>query len=124
MKMNTWLWAVGVMGLMGCGTTVAGVTGKQADAVNAAANETCDSYARCNEIGAGKKYATRAECDADNQSFWNNRWPAADCDGKINGTSLETCTNAIKGTACDSFIDQINTAYNKCAKSDVCKGKE
>jgi hypothetical protein len=28
--------------------------------------------------------------------------------------------DASKVTSCDSFIDQLQTVYSKCAKSDVC----
>ncbi|ATB29947.1 DUF6184 family natural product biosynthesis lipoprotein [Melittangium boletus] len=121
MKMNLGLMVAGVVGLFGCGGTVADITNKQSDAVNAAAGESCDRYQDCEEIGAGKKYETRDACLAENKDFWNGRWEAADCDGHINGDSLDVCLNSIKTTSCGSIIDQIDTAYNRCAKADVCK---
>ena len=124
MKMSNAVWMLGMLGLVGCGSTVAGITGKQADAVNVATTATCDSYDKCGEIASGKKYSTRAECEADNRSFWNDRWPAASCDGKINGDKLEFCETAIQATSCDNFFDQLQTVYGKCAREDVCSGKQ
>jgi hypothetical protein len=121
MKMNLGWVVVGAVGLFGCGdSTVAGITDRQVDAVNAAASKTCDSYDRCGEIGSDKSFTTSSECETDRKAFWNDRWPAADCDGHINGEKLQFCLDAIKVTSCDSFIDQLQTVYSKCAKSDVC----
>ena len=120
MKMNLWVVVAGAVGLWGCGSTVADITDRQSDAVSAAKNQTCDSYERCGEIGAGKSFTTRSECETDRAAFWNDRWPAADCDGHINGDKLQFCLDAIKTTSCDSFVDQFQTVYGKCAKSDVC----
>ena len=124
MKINKGLWLVGMMSLVGCGSTVAGITGKQSDAVSSATNATCDAYTNCGEIGAGKKYTNRSDCETDNRAFWNDRWPVASCDGKINGDKLEFCENAIKATSCQNFIDQLQTVYSKCAREDVCSGKQ
>ena len=122
MKMNALMMVVGFSGLVGCGT-VADVTGRQVDAVNAVVNATCDRYEACGQIGSGKKYTTKDECHNQEVSNWDGRWPSADCDKRINGDNLDICLNAVKGTDCNNIIDQINTAYNKCAKSDVCKGE-
>ncbi|OJH36717.1 DUF6184 family natural product biosynthesis lipoprotein [Cystobacter ferrugineus] len=112
---------VGVSGLFGCGT-IAGITDKQADAVNAVVGSTCDRYQDCGEIGPDKKYASREACDSAERDTWNSRWPAADCDNRINGDQLNECLDAIADTSCTNVFDQINTALNKCPKSEVCSG--
>jgi hypothetical protein len=116
---------IGLLGLvaftsMGC-DTVADVTNKQSDAVTAAVSATCDRYDACMEIGTGKSYATRAECDNDSHDFWNGQWTVAECEGHINGDALKVCTDRIASTDCNSFIDKLNTVYGSCASSDVCK---
>jgi hypothetical protein len=121
MKMNAWIMVVGAMGLFGCGT-IAGITDKQADAVNAAVGSTCDRYEACGEIGPDKKYASREACNSAERDNWNGRWPAADCDKRINGDKLNFCLDAIAATSCTNVFDQLNTAYAKCPKSDVCSG--
>jgi hypothetical protein len=108
---------LGLAGTLGCGTSK-----RQSDAVNSAANSSCDAYSRCNNIGPGQKYATRSDCEIDNKAFWNNQWPSATCDNKINQDKLQFCLNAIAGTSCDNFLDSLNTTYLKCPESDVCSG--
>jgi hypothetical protein len=34
----------------------------------------------------------------------------------------DVCINAIAATDCTSFLDKLNTAYNKCAQDKVCSG--
>jgi hypothetical protein len=122
MKMNAWIMVVGVSGLFGCGSTIADITNKQSDAVNAVADSTCDRYDACGEIASGKKYTTREECIAAEKGNWNGRWPVAECDNRINGDKLRFCLDAIEATSCTNVFDQINTAYAKCPQSDVCSG--
>ncbi|WP_239470023.1 DUF6184 family natural product biosynthesis lipoprotein [Archangium violaceum] len=125
MKMNNVLWLVGAVGLLGCGdSTLAGITGKQVDAVSVAADNTCDAYERCGEIGSGKDFTNRDECITNRKSFWNDRWSMADCDGMINGDKLQFCLDAINSTSCTDIFDKADTIYTKCAKSDVCSGKQ
>ncbi len=106
--------------IMGC-NTVADVTNKQSDAVNAAVSATCDRYEACREIGAGKSYETSAECEKDSQDFWNDQWTVAKCEGNINGDALNVCTDRISSTDCDSFVDRLATVYVSCSSDDVCK---
>ena len=104
----------------GC-DTVADVTNKQSDAVKAAVSDTCDRYDECGQIGRDKSYKDRAECENHSKDFWNKQWPAAKCEGHINGQALTTCTDRIASTACDSFVDKLNTAYVTCDVDDVCR---
>lgn len=123
MKTTNWLCAVGMMGLVACGGTVAGITQKQSDAVSAAVKATCDWYASCGEIASGKKYADRSTCESTETDQWNGRWAVADCDGKINSSSLSACTDAIGKITCGDSIDVFTTVNDQCAESKVCSGK-
>lgn len=105
---------------LGC-NAIADVTNKQVDAVNAVVKATCDRYQACGKIGSGETYSTRTDCENNARDFWNAQWPATDCDGHIYAPGLQTCTDRIASTDCNSFLDQINTAYNTCNKSDVCQ---
>jgi hypothetical protein len=111
---------LGVFGAIGC-NTVADVTNKQSDAVNAAVTATCDRYEACDKIGAGKTYETSEACENDSRDFWNGQWTVAECEGHINGDALDVCTDRISSTACDSFVDKLSTVYVSCSSDDVCK---
>lgn len=131
MKTHNWLAVLGVLGLMGCGetpstggtdTTPPVTTNKQADAVAAASSDNCDAYTRCGEVGAGKSFSTREECVASRAGFWNDKWPAAQCDGKINKDKLQVCRDALKTLACNNLIDELKTLNTQCPQSEVCSG--
>lgn len=107
--------------MMGCGEEVANLTDRQADAVTVATDATCDRYEKCGEVGDGKTYTSRSDCESRVRAFWNDQWPASDCEGHISGDGLTTCTDRIKSTECGSFVDALATAYVSCSKSDVCR---
>ena len=117
---------VGVVGLVGCGSTVdegvADATGNQSNAVSAAAKENCDNYEACGNIGSGKEYATREECVTKRSAYWNDRWPANSCDKRINGNQLSTCLDGLKTIACNSYVDELKVNNEKCPQSSVCSG--
>lgn len=116
--------AVLAVSIVGCGSSnVADITDRQEDAVRAATKRTCDRYEECGRIGTDKTYTTRDECDAEVKSYWNDRWPAADCNDRINGDNLETCLQSVDTTDCNSYFDKFVTAFGACAKSDVCAGE-
>ena len=124
MKSLTCLLAASVaFSALACGgSTVAGITKKQSDAVTAAKIKSCDRYQACGEIGSGKTYTDNTSCEADQTDTFNGRWPVADCDNKISKSALQICLDAIVSTSCTNFIDQYNTAVNKCNKNTVCSG--
>lgn len=108
----------------GCGdATLAGLTERQADAVSAAAENTCDRYSDCEGFGPGKSFADRDACEADRTRFWDEHWPADECNDRINTDKLQFCLDAITATSCNNFFDQLNTVYGKCPRSEVCSGE-
>jgi Family of unknown function (DUF6184) len=120
---NTYLFALGLIaGIVGgCDNTIADVTNSQPSAAKAAVDATCDRYEACDQIGAGKTYESREACDNQLRDFWNEQWPAARCEGKINGDALDVCTDRIASTDCNSFVDKVRTAYDTCNSDDVCR---
>jgi hypothetical protein len=94
----------------------------QGAARDLATKHSCDWYAKCGEIASGKKYATRDACEVDTRKSWNDLWPVADCDAKVRGEDLDVCLKAIDITTCGNLLDLANTVFNKCGKSQVCRG--
>ena len=97
-------------------------TWSQAAARDAATEKSCDFYTRCGEVQSGKKYPTRDDCEIDVRAYWNNAWPAAECDNKIRNEDMDVCLKAIEITECGNSMDFFNTVFNKCSRSSVCKG--
>jgi hypothetical protein len=102
-----------------CGS---GSSTSQSEARDRATTVTCDWYAACSNIGAGKMYATRESCEVDVRAKWEAGWPHAACDGKIVQSQLETCLTAIHSTECANGFDILNTLGNKCPQAKVCSG--
>ena len=100
--------------LLGCG----GGAPSRESARDQATTLTCQQFARCMDIGTGKTYPTADDCQIQWQGTWDGKWPAADCEGKINQDGFDTCMAAIRGTSC-TLGDLVNT-LGKCDKKFVC----
>jgi hypothetical protein len=101
----------------GCGSNHS-----QASARDAVTDASCDYYARCGEIGAGKTYETRDTCEVQVRANWDTAWPVEACDGKINSEQLNICLSAIGATECGNALDALNTLLNKCPQNKICSG--
>jgi hypothetical protein len=100
----------------GCG----GVTSSQQVARDKATDATCDRYQECNQIGPGLMYTNRSLCEGDVRAGWENGWPAAECDGKINQAQLEVCLSRIRATECNNGLDVLATLAISCPKEKIC----
>jgi hypothetical protein len=107
--------AVLALGALSCG----GVGTSRETARDQATRVSCDWYlsAPCQGINP---YTSRDMCEIDVRAKWENAWPPADCDGKIDTTQLNICLSAISATDCSSPLDILNTLANKCPKTKVC----
>jgi hypothetical protein len=94
----------------------------QQDARDRATTQTCNWFQTCHYIGSGMNYATYDQCEVDQRAQWENRWPPASCDGKIDESALETCLAAILSTDCTNILDIGDTLVVKCAEAKVCEG--
>lgn len=134
MKTHNWLAMLGVLSVVGCdGSTSMGgtdipdttppvTTNKQSDAVTAASSDYCDAYTRCGEVGSGKTFTTRQACTSQQESYWNDKWPTAQCDGKINLDKLQICRDGLKTLSCNNLTDELKTVNTKCPQSEICTG--
>jgi hypothetical protein len=99
---------------------VAGCSGgtSRESARDQATTLTCQQYVRCMAIGAGKAFPTQEDCQIQWAGTWDNQWPAADCEGKINEGAFQTCLAAIRGTSCN--LGDLLITLGKCGKANVC----
>lgn len=99
-----------------------GVTSSQVVARDRATVASCDWYQTCDGIGAGKMYETRDSCETQVRAHWDQTWPLAQCDGKINQAQLSICLDAIHATQCGNLLDILATLGVKCPESSICSG--
>lgn len=95
-------------------------TARHAEISRSASAHTCDALMRCGKIGAGKQFADMDSCRIDYDAIWSKKWDKSTCDKSVSQQGLEVCLAAIDSTDCDSVLDFLNTALNKCAERRVC----
>lgn len=91
----------------------------RAGARSAATSRACNWYQSCGEIGPGKTFETRDDCEVETANSFNSLWNSAACD-QIERDELEVCLKAIDITQCNNALDFLNTVFNKCGVSQVC----
>lgn len=97
-----------------------GDSASQTAARDRAVQASCDRVAACGDIGVGKTYASRDACNVKLSSTWQDIWPPADCDGRIDPAMLDVCLQAINQAECNNALDLLNIFANKCAKAKIC----
>ena len=104
--------------LAGCG----GGNLDQQDAREQATEHTCDRAAKCGQVGAGKTYVDRDDCEVKVAAFWNSRWSKEACDGNVRRDDLDLCLGAIDVTLCGDGLGEALTVTGQCKQDLVCAG--
>lgn len=106
------------------GTTEAqpGVTSSQAadqDIVEQIARARCDREQSCNNIGAGAKYASQANCMEKLRGSIGNDLNGYNCPGGLDRGAIDRCTRAIQNEECNHPFDTLSRE-DKCRASSIC----
>ncbi len=111
-----------VIGAVGCSSndSTATTTPSQIAVRDSAAAATCDKAASCGDIGAGKTYETRNQCDTRQQAAWDTLLPPRTCDGHIDTAQYDICLSSIRASECGNAADLVNILANKCPAAKVC----
>lgn len=108
----------------GCGNVTSSGSGgdphAQVPARQAATMATCARYQTCDMIGAGKTYATLDSCQTQIASFWDQTWPPAQCDSKIDPAQLNVCLAAIAVADCAAAGTNLVSLLVNCPEAKVC----
>ncbi|MEP7051920.1 MAG: DUF6184 family natural product biosynthesis lipoprotein, partial [Pseudomonadota bacterium] len=89
--------------------------------IDSVANDACDVYEKCNEYGAGQRYATREACVGDFQTKATDFWPKNRCgNGQINETRYDACAQSAQDLACDNGLSESFAALTDCSADKVC----
>ena len=89
-------------------------------AIQAIANSRCDRETRCNNIGAGKKWASAEACRGDLLAKNRDELKASECPGGIVQKELQECLGEIQNDNCNNPLDTIGRLA-ACRSSDLCK---
>lgn len=95
----------------------------QPNARDRAVDAACARFEQCGAIRpSGGSYVSNESCRIDQARIWEGQWPPGECDGRIDGTQLDLCINAIDAAECGEALDILNIVFNKCPKSKICAG--
>jgi Family of unknown function (DUF6184) len=79
----------------------------------------CNRELRCETLGPGEKYTSRADCIAKLETERGNQINATNCPREVGGDALRSCLMALENDSCDSAI--ASTARtNACQLSNLC----
>jgi hypothetical protein len=99
------------------------VTNLQADTssvVNRLSEARCDREQACDNIGDGKKYASRLVCLDQMRGGIANDLNAYQCPGGIDEAALRQCQVAIHNEECGAHPLEAITRIDKCRSGPMC----
>ena len=83
------------------------------------ADARCGHEQRCNNIGAGQKYASRDECQQKLVSDTSNDLNATNCPRGLDQDALNRCMNAMDNEPCSLSIDTLARIAD-CRTGAIC----
>jgi hypothetical protein len=105
-------------------TRPTGVTNAQAGTspvVNRLSDARCDREQACDNIGDGKKYASRRVCLDEMRGNIANDLNAYQCPGGIDEAAVRECQMAIRNEECGVHPFEAITRMDKCRSGPMCK---
>jgi hypothetical protein len=100
-----------------------GVTNLQADTssvVNRLSDARCDHEEACDNIGDGKKYASRRVCLDQMRGSIANDLNAHQCPGGIDEAAVRQCQIAVRNEECGAHPFEAITRMDKCRSGPMC----
>jgi len=88
--------------------------------VDRLSNARCDREAACNNVGDGKKYASRQVCLDQMRGGIANDINSYKCPGGIDGTAVGECLRAIGNEECGAHPIEAITRMDKCRSGAMC----
>jgi hypothetical protein len=95
-------------------------TAQNESAVSAITEARCDREARCNNVGNGKKFESRADCVTKTRADWRDDLNARECPNGVVSSQLTSCVTQIKDENCSNVVEKLETVL-ACRTVDLCK---
>ncbi|HEU4536219.1 MAG TPA: DUF6184 family natural product biosynthesis lipoprotein [Polyangiaceae bacterium] len=95
-------------------------TANNEQAITAIAASRCERETRCNNVGAGKKWASAETCRSDLMTKNRDELSASECPGGIVQKELQECLGEIQNENCNNPLDKLGRLA-ACRSSDLCK---
>jgi Family of unknown function (DUF6184) len=88
--------------------------------VDRLSNARCDREEVCNNVGDGKKYASRRVCMDQIHGGIANDLNSFQCPGGIDGVAVQQCLTAIGNEECGAHPIEAITRMDKCRSGTMC----
>jgi len=96
---------------------------QQASTAHKLAEARCDREERCNKVGDGRKYASRATCLAAVTSEWSEELNEYHCPGGTVQGALDNCLKEIRGEGCVNPLASLERIVD-CDAHEVCRNPD
>lgn len=83
------------------------------------ASAKCDRQQRCNNVGPGEAYESRAQCEVVMRGKLTDDIHYRDCRGGIDDENLEECVDALREESCVNVFEKVSS-HAKCRVSKLC----
>jgi len=80
----------------------------------------CDREQFCENVGGGKKYASREVCMGSFRSSIGNDLNSYQCPSGLDGSAVQQCLSAISGEECGAHPVEAITRMERCRKGEIC----
>jgi hypothetical protein len=91
-----------------------------ASVVDRISSARCDREQSCNNVGDGKKYASRGVCMDQLHGAVANDLNSYQCPRGIDGPAVQECVSAIVGEECGAHPVEAITRIEKCRTGAMC----
>ena len=95
------------------------VASEGGSATESIAESRCAREARCDNIGADKKFSSTDDCMIRVREDWKSDLDARSCPSGINETQLSECLNEIREEECSSPFDTLERVA-ACTAGQIC----
>jgi hypothetical protein len=104
------------------GATNAQAVGPAVDpaVVDRLANARCDREQTCDNVGDGRKYASRRVCMEQQRGSIGNDLNSFQCSRGIDGAAVQQCLSAIGGEECGAHPVEAISRMDRCRNGAMC----
>jgi hypothetical protein len=100
-------------------TTTAASAPVGGDTIAVIASNRCEREARCDNIGAGKRYVNMEGCLMELRGSEMNELTTTTCPHGVEARALDKCLADVRGQRCDNLPDAFSR-INNCARASLC----
>lgn len=100
--------------------SIAGASAETRSATASLTQSRCSREQRCENIGAGKKYSSFADCEAEIGNAWREDLNARECSRGVDQSQLDECLTEVRNEECGNPFDSLGRIA-ACTQAQICE---